>query len=43
MGRLRRTAIGGVKLGMLKTGEWRDLTKEELRILRAAIGKADRK
>lgn len=43
VGRLRRTAIGGVKLGMLKTGEWRDLTKEELRILRSAIGKADRK
>ncbi len=41
--RLRRTAIGGVKLGMLKTGEWRDLTKDELRILRSAIGKADRK
>ena len=39
VGRLRRTSIGGVKLGMLKTGEWRDLTKEELRILRAAIGK----
>lgn len=41
VGRLRRTAIGGVKLGMLKTGEWRDLTKEELRILRAAIGKSN--
>ena len=40
VGRLRRTAIGGVKLGMLKTGEWRDLTKEELRILRSAIGKS---
>ena len=40
VGRLRRTAVGGVKLGMLKTGEWRDLTKEELRILRAAIGKS---
>lgn len=39
VGRLRRIAIGGVKLGMLKSGEWRDLTKEELRILRAAIGK----
>lgn len=39
VGRLRRVAIGGVKLGMLKPGEWRDLTKEELRILRAAIGK----
>ncbi len=43
VGRLRRTAIGGVKLGMLKTGEWRDLTKEELRILRAAIGKSSRR
>lgn len=42
VGRLRRTAIGGVKLGMLKTGEWRDLTKEELRILRAAIGKPNK-
>lgn len=40
VGRLRRVAIGGVKLGMLKPGEWRDLTKEELRILRAAIGKS---
>lgn len=39
VGRLRRVAIGGVKLGMLKPGEWRDLTKEELRVLRAAIGK----
>ncbi len=36
VGRLRRVAIGGVKLGMLKPGEWRDLTSEELRILRAA-------
>lgn len=41
VGRLRRVAIGGVKLGMLKSGEWRDLTKEELRILRAAIGKSN--
>lgn len=40
VGRLRRVAIGGVKLGMLKPGEWRDLTKEELRILRAAVGKS---
>ncbi|MCH5203186.1 MAG: rRNA pseudouridine synthase [Oscillospiraceae bacterium] len=39
VGRLRRTAIGGVRLGMLKPGEWRDLTKDELRILRSAIGK----
>ncbi len=38
VGRLRRTAVGGVKLGMLKPGEWRDLTKDELRILRASVG-----
>lgn len=42
VGRLRRVAIGGVKLGMLKTGEWRDLTKEELRALRSAIGKRNK-
>ncbi len=40
VGRLRRTSIGGVKLGMLKPGAYRDLTKEELRSLRASIGKA---
>lgn len=43
VGRLRRTAIGGVKLGMLKPGEWRDLTKDELRILRTAIGNSSSK
>ncbi len=43
VGRLRRVQIGGVKLGMLKTGEYRDLTKEELRALRAAVGKSARK
>lgn len=37
--RLRRISIGPVKLGMLKPGEWRDLTAEELRALRTAIGK----
>ncbi len=37
--RLRRISIGPVKLGMLKPGEWRDLTAEELRALRSAIGK----
>ena len=36
--RLRRTSIAGVKLGMLKPGEYADLTKEEMRILRSAIG-----
>ena len=40
VGRLRRVAVGGVKLGMLKPGEWRDLTKEELRVLRANMNKA---
>ena len=28
--RLKRTAVGSVKLGMLKTGEWRDLTPQEV-------------
>ena len=37
--RLRRISIGPVKLGMLKPGHWRDLTAEELRSLRTAIGK----
>ena len=37
--RLRRTSIGPLKLGMLKPGTWRDLTPEELRAIRNAIGK----
>ena len=37
--RLRRTSIGPVRLGMLKSGTWRDLTPEELRAIRNAIGK----
>ena len=41
--RLRRISIGPVKLGMLKPGAWRDLTAEELRALRTAIGKAPAK
>jgi 23S rRNA pseudouridine2605 synthase len=36
--RLRRISIGPLKLGMLKPGEYRDLTKEELRAIRNAIG-----
>ena len=39
--RLKRTAIGPVKLGMLKPGTYRELTSEELRALRNAVG--DRK
>ena len=37
--RLRRTAVGPLKLGMLRPGTWRDLTPEELRAIRNAIGK----
>lgn len=33
--RLKRTAIGQVKLGMLKQGDWRDLTPEEVKKLSA--------
>ncbi|MCM1529359.1 MAG: rRNA pseudouridine synthase [Alistipes sp.] len=39
--RLRRISIGPVRLGMLKTGTWRELTAEELRALRTAIGKVN--
>lgn len=38
--RLKRNAIGPVKLGMLKPGEYRELTREELRALRTAISKS---
>jgi 23S rRNA pseudouridine2605 synthase len=31
--RLKRTSVGGVKLGMLQPGKYVDLTKEELRLL----------
>ncbi len=34
--RLTRISIGGVRLGGLKKGEWRELTPEELRALRGA-------
>ena len=37
--RLRRISIGPVKLGMLKPGDYRDLSAEELRAIRNAIGK----
>ncbi|MBP3855550.1 MAG: rRNA pseudouridine synthase [Ruminiclostridium sp.] len=36
--RLRRVNIGGVKLGMLKPGEYADLTKQEMQNLRSAMG-----
>ncbi len=37
--RLRRISIGPLKLGMLKPGTFRELTAEELRALRSAVGK----
>ncbi len=36
--RLKRLAIGPVRLGMLKTGEYRELKKEEINALRGAFG-----
>lgn len=36
--RLRRIAVGPVKLGMLQTGEWRDLTPQEVESLFKAAG-----
>ena len=41
--RLKRTSVGPIKLGMLKPGEHRELTKEELRALRNAISKGTNK
>lgn len=37
--RLKRTAVGPIRLGMLKPGEYRELTPEELRAIRTAINK----
>ncbi len=37
--RLRRVSIGPLRLGMLKPGAWRELTADELRSMRTAIGK----
>ncbi len=36
--RLKRTAVGSVKLGMLQTGEWRDLTPQEVEGLFKSAG-----
>ncbi len=36
--RLRRTAIGSVRLGMLRTGEYRDLTQQEIESLFKSAG-----
>ena len=40
--RLKRTQIGSVKLGMLKQGDWRNLTEEEVHKLLVAAS-LDRK
>lgn len=41
--RLRRVAVGPVKLGMLAPGKWRELTPAELAALRGALRKAQNK
>lgn len=41
--RLKRTAIGSVKLGMLKQGAYRELTSEEVRALKASAKKGEKK
>ncbi len=38
--RLKRTAIGPLKLGMLPTGQWRELTRQEVEKLTGAANKA---
>ena len=37
--RLRRSAMGAVKLGMLQPGQYRELTRSEVNALRAAAVK----
>lgn len=39
--RLKRTAIGPLKLGMLPPGQWRELTPAEVSALRGAMKKAE--
>ena len=36
--RLRRISIGGVKLGMLAQGKWRELTEKEVALLMSETG-----
>ena len=40
--RLKRTAISTVKLGMLQTGKWRELTEKELSKLRSAALRSEK-
>ena len=37
--RLKRIAIGPIKLGMLEQGKWRNLTPEEVRALKRSVSK----
>lgn len=39
--RLKRTSVGPLKLGMLKPGAYRELTKEELKAIRNAVQKSE--
>lgn len=41
--RLKRTAVGPLKLGMLKPGTWRELTDAEVKALKGSAAKAERK
>lgn len=41
--RLKRIAVGPVKLGMLQPGKWRELTAEEVRVLMAEASKMKEK
>lgn len=41
--RLKRTSVGPLRVGMLKPGAFRDLTAEELKAIRNAIKKPERK
>ena len=40
--RLKRTAIGTIKLGMLKPGKWRELTEKEITKLRCDALRSDK-
>lgn len=35
--KLKRISVGGVKLGNLKSGKWRELTEKEIKMLKGAI------
>ena len=41
--RLKRMSVGPVKLGMLKPGAWRELSKDEVDMLLESAGRAAQK